>query len=66
MVRLVLCHVRECRQPVIDRERERDRDNRKDRKNIEQNTYATHRSPLSTYSTCKVTISDESIVCVDS
>jgi hypothetical protein len=49
MVRLVSCHIRECRQAVIDRERETKRpsqtkkggrkEGRKGRNNIEQNTY---------------------------
>ena len=43
VVRLVSCGVREYRQAVIDRERKRERDvkARKDRKDIEQDTYST-------------------------
>jgi hypothetical protein len=46
MVRLVPWGVRECRQAVIDRDRDRDITNNKKRKeerrkNIEQNTYAS-------------------------
>jgi hypothetical protein len=43
MVRLVSCHVRECRQAVIDRERDRNRDiTNKKRKEEEHRTEYVH------------------------